>query len=83
LLPLDQPALRQEELRRLVEVLLPPVQLREFAESREADFAASLSGVGRFRINAYQQRGTVAFAIRAIPQAVATVRELNLPPVLE
>ncbi|MEN9818656.1 MAG: twitching mobility protein [Gemmatimonadota bacterium] len=83
LLPLDQPALRQEELRRLVEVLLPPVQLREFAESREADFAASLSGVGRFRINAYQQRGTVAFAIRAIPQAVSTVRELNLPPVLE
>lgn len=83
LAPLDHPSLRQEDLRRLVEQLLPPAQLREFAESREADFAATVPGVGRFRVNAYQQKGTVAFAIRAIPPAAVTLRELNLPPVLE
>src|SRR5207244_9830345 len=39
--------------------------------------------VGRFRTNVYQQRGTVAFAFRAIPYEVKTIRDLNLPPVLE
>ena len=40
-------------------------------------------GVGRFRTNIYQQRGTLAFAFRAIPYEVKTVRELYLPEVLE
>ena len=83
LVPLDHPPLRQEELRRLVEVLLPPDQVREFAESREADCATSITGVGRFRVNAYQQKGTIAFALRAIPQAMASLGQLDLPPVLE
>jgi twitching motility protein PilT len=40
-------------------------------------------GVGRFRTNIYQQRGTLAFAFRAIPYEVKTIGELHLPPVLE
>src|SRR5256885_11125392 len=36
-------------------------------------------GVGRFRTNVYQQRGTVAFAFRAIPYEVKQIKELNLP----
>src|SRR5256885_16530023 len=40
-------------------------------------------GVGRFRTNVYQQRGTVAFAFRSIPYEVKQIKELNLPPVLE
>jgi twitching motility protein PilT len=40
-------------------------------------------GIGRFRVNAYQQRGTIAFALRTIPHQARTLAELNLPPVLE
>ena len=39
--------------------------------------------MGRFRTNIYQQRGTLAFAFRAIPYEVKTIRELHLPAVLE
>jgi twitching motility protein PilT len=77
------PALRPEELRTLAEHLLPPAQLREFVEMREADFAINVPGIGRFRVNVYQQKGTVAFAMRSILHAAASIRELNLPPVLE
>lgn len=50
---------------------------------READFAINVPGIGRFRVNVYQQKGTVAFALRAIAHAAASIRDLNLPPVLE
>jgi twitching motility protein PilT len=83
LVPLDAPPLRPEELRTLAEQLLPPAQLREFVEVREADFAINVPGIGRFRVNVYQQKGTVAFALRAIAHAAENLRDLNLPPVLE
>jgi twitching motility protein PilT len=81
--PLELPVLRPEELRALAEQLLPPAQLREFVEVREADFAINVPGIGRFRVNVYQQKGTVAFALRSIAHAAANIRDLNLPPVLE
>ncbi|MEN9508580.1 MAG: twitching mobility protein [Gemmatimonadota bacterium] len=81
--PLELPALRPEELRDLAEQLLPPAQLREFIEAREADFAINVPAVGRFRVNVYQQKGTVAFALRAIAHAAVSLQDLNLPPVLE
>jgi twitching motility protein PilT len=83
LVSLDMPPMRPEELRSLAEQLLPPAQLREFVDVREADFAINVPGIGRFRVNVYQQKGTVAFALRAIAHAASTIRDLNLPPVLE
>ena len=83
LVPLNMPPMRPEELRTLAEQLLPPAQLREFVEMREADFAINVPGIGRFRVNVYQQKGTVCFAMRAIAHAAQSIRELNLPPVLE
>ncbi len=62
---------------------MTPRQVKEFAEKKEADFAIGVPGVGRFRTNIYQQRGTLAFAFRAIPYEVKNVRELALPAVLE
>jgi twitching motility protein PilT len=75
--------LKPEELKSLAEQIMTPRQVKEFAEHKEADFAIGVPGVGRFRTNVYQQRGTVAFAFRAIPYEVKTLAELNLPPVLE
>jgi twitching motility protein PilT len=75
--------LKPEDLKLLAEQIMTPRQVKEFAERKEADFAIGVPGVGRFRTNIYQQRGTLAFAFRAIPYEVKTIRELYLPPVLE
>src|SRR2546426_1152611 len=83
LVPLDSSPLKPEELKSLAEQIMTPRQVKEFAEHKEADFAIGVPGVGRFRTNVYQQRGTVAFAFRAIPYEVKTIRDLNLPQVLE
>ena len=75
--------IRPEELKHLAEQIMTPRQVKEFAEKKEADFAIGVPGVGRFRTNIYQQRGTLAFAFRAIPYEVRTLRELMVPEVLE
>src|SRR4026207_371227 len=80
---LEMSALKPEDLKLLAEQVMTPRQVKEFAEKKEADFAIGVPGVGRFRTNIYQQRGTLAFAFRAIPYEVKTIRELNLPAVLE
>ena len=83
LVALETQPLKPEELKSLAEQIMTPRQVKEFAEHKEADFAIGVPGVGRFRTNVYQQRGTVAFAFRAIPYEVKTIKELNLPAVLE
>src|SRR5690606_94675 len=83
LIALDTAALKPEDLKLLAEQIMTPRQVKEFAERKEADFAIGVPGVGRFRTNIYQQRGTLAFAFRAIPYEVKTIQELRLPPVLE
>jgi len=80
---LNTAPLKPEELKSLAEQIMTPRQVKEFAEHKEADFAIGVPGVGRFRTNVYQQRGTVAFAFRSIPYEVKQIKELNLPPVLE
>jgi twitching motility protein PilT len=83
LVALETAPLKPEELKSLAEQIMTPRQVKEFAEHKEADFAIGVPGVGRFRTNVYQQRGTVAFAFRAIPYEVKTIKDLSLPPVLE
>jgi twitching motility protein PilT len=83
LFQLEQTALKPEELKALAEQIMTPRQVKEFAEHKEADFAIGVPGIGRFRTNVYQQRGTLAFVFRAIPYDLKTIAELNLPPALE
>jgi twitching motility protein PilT len=83
LLPLDHPALKPEDLKGLAEQLMTPRQVKEFTDNKECDFAIGVPGIGRFRTNVYQQRGSLCFAMRAIPYQARTIKELNLPPVLE
>jgi twitching motility protein PilT len=80
---LELPSLKPEDVRSIGEQILPPKQRREFDAEKEADFAVGVPGVGRFRVNMYQQRGSIAYAFRAIAFQVLTVRELNLPLILE
>jgi twitching motility protein PilT len=81
--PLDHHALRPEDLKLLAEQLMTPRQVKQFAEEKECDFAIGVPGIGRFRVNLYQQRGSLCYAMRAIPYQARTVPELNLPPVIE
>jgi twitching motility protein PilT len=83
LIQLEHQPLKPEELKALAEQLMTPRQVKEFAEHKEADFAIGVPGVGRFRTNVFQQRGTLAFVFRSIPYEVKSIRELNLPAVLE
>jgi twitching motility protein PilT len=80
---LNMQPLRPEDLKTLAEQIMTPRQIKEFAERKEADFAIGVPGVGRFRTNIYQQRGTLAFALRSIPYEVKTIQELHLPEVME
>jgi twitching motility protein PilT len=59
-----------------------PKRLEEFAHDREVDFSFSVAGAARFRINAFHQRGSISLVCRAIPFAIRTVEELNLPDVI-
>jgi twitching motility protein PilT len=83
LVPLDHPALRPEDLKGLAEQLMTPRQVKEFTETKECDFAIGVPGIGRFRCNVYQQRGSLCYAMRAIPYQARTIKELNLPSVME
>ena len=83
LTPLEMPALRPEDLKTLAEQLMTPRQVKEFTDNKECDFAIGVPGIGRFRCNVYQQRGSLCYAMRAIPYQARTLDELNLPKVLE
>jgi twitching motility protein PilT len=54
----------------------------EFHAENEVDFSYAISGLARFRVNAFRQRGTVSVAMRVIPYSVKTVQQLGLPPVI-
>lgn len=82
LVQLDTPPVKPDQLKALAEKIMTPRQVKEFAEMKEADFAIGVPGVGRFRTNVFQQRGTLCFVLRAIPYQVHTTEELHLPPVL-
>jgi twitching motility protein PilT len=66
----------------LRELLKDEVKLEEFAQEHEVDFSFELAGVARFRINAFQQRGVISMACRAIPHRISTIEELALPQVV-
>ena len=81
--PLELSPMRPEDLKALAEQLMTVRQVKQFAEEKECDFAVGVPGIGRFRVNVYQQRGSLCFAMRAIPYQARTIEELNLPMVLK
>jgi twitching motility protein PilT len=63
-------------------MLTDTTKLRELADEHEVDFSYSISGVARFRVNAFRQRGALSLVCRAIPHTIRTVADLALPPVV-
>ena len=66
----------------LREMLRDPNKLEEFGTEYEVDFSYALEGLGRFRVNAFRQKGFISLVLRAIPVDIKSVEELNLPSVI-
>ncbi len=79
LMPVDNHVLTPEETKALVYSLLNDVQKEKFERDLELDVAFGLKGLGRFRVNVFQQRGTIATSIRLIPYNVWTFEQCGLP----
>jgi twitching motility protein PilT len=84
LVPLDEGAapLRPRDTEGVLQNLLSPHLLAEFERCKELDFAHGVRGLGRFRVNAYRQRGTIALVLRAVSGTVHTIDELGLPDIV-
>jgi len=80
---LNAPRLTQEDTLDMAFSMMSNRQKQRFKEVSEADIAYGVSGLGRFRANIFQQRGTVGMVLRVIPDKVRTITELGLPPVIE
>ncbi|HEX3558639.1 MAG TPA: type IV pilus twitching motility protein PilT [Pyrinomonadaceae bacterium] len=79
----NTPRLTQEDTLDMAFSVMSNRQKQRFKEVNEADIAYGVSGLGRFRANIFQQRGTVGMVLRVIPDKVRTITELGLPPVIE
>ncbi|MCL2689726.1 MAG: type IV pilus twitching motility protein PilT [Chitinispirillia bacterium] len=77
-----QTAITMENLDAMLKTIMTKDQYDKFLNSSENDFAASVPGVGRFRINAFKQRGTPSMAIRSIKFGVPHFTDLALPGVI-
>jgi twitching motility protein PilT len=75
----DEPPLDPADTERAFATIADEKSQAEFADQGEADFAFAIKDVGRFRINAFRQRGSVSIACRAIPFDIRSAAELGLP----
>lgn len=83
LLPLrDVRRLTPDSLARIAQSTMTALQREQFKENLEVDFAYSVPGVGRFRVNAFHQRGVVGMVFRVIPFRVQSIEQLLLPRVV-
>jgi twitching motility protein PilT len=78
----DEPAFTADDTKRIAEAMMTETVLETFRTKHEADYAYSVPGTGRFRVNAYYQRSSTALAIRRVRAHPATAQELGLPPVV-
>ncbi|MFN8077182.1 MAG: PilT/PilU family type 4a pilus ATPase [Kineosporiaceae bacterium] len=79
---LQAPTLTPEDTERFVDEVLREDLREEFARTHEADFAYSLPGVGRFRVNAFRARGTCGLVFRRVSIGAIPLEDLGLPPVI-
>src|SRR5271155_5264987 len=79
----EVPRITPEEMLSMAFSMMTNRQKQKFKETAELDMAYGVAGLGRFRVNVFQQRGNVGMVIRVIPTKVKTVDELMLPKVCE
>ena len=84
LIPLeDKSKITQEDAISLSFSVMNQAQKEKFKQRSEIDMAYSAPGMGRFRLNVFQQRGTVGMVFRVVPTKILSIEQLQLPPVIE
>src|SRR5881397_2092795 len=78
----EEKRLDHEDVVAMSAAVMSTGQRQKFKDAQEVDLAYSVAGLGRFRCNVFQQRGTVGLVLRVIPMQIRTVEELMLPAVL-
>ncbi len=76
-------ALEHGDTERILHAMLTDTKTAEFEEKGEVDFSFTIAGVGRFRGNAFRQRGDVSVVMRHVKGEIPTIEQLRLPPVLK
>lgn len=75
-------ALNEEAVEALVFAVLDEDQKHILLKDKEFDFSFAFGDLGRFRVNAFHERGNIAAALRLIPNEILTIDQLGLPPVI-
>ena len=84
LVPLkDARRLPPEEVARMALGIMNEYQREKFKQTNEVDLAYGVPGLGRFRVNVFQQRGSIGVVLRVIPFRIQTIEQLMMPKVLE
>ncbi len=83
LTPVAKGSLTPTTSKQIVYGIMDKDQIEEFEATRECNFAISRSGIGRFRVNVFQQRNQVGMVLRKIETLIPSFDDLNLPPILE
>jgi twitching motility protein PilT len=79
----DQPRITAEEMLNMAFSIMSSRQKQKFKENNELDMAYGVAGLGRFRVNVFQQRGNVGVVLRVIPTKIRALDELYLPKIVE
>jgi twitching motility protein PilT len=79
----EEKRLERSDTEAIAQGLLGPEHVKRFQENQDVDLAYSIDGLGRFRCNVFQQRGSVGLVLRVIPTRIKNIDELGLPPVLK
>ena len=83
LIELDGKKLESEDIRQLTYSLLTEEQRRSFEQTQELDCSFGLEGVARFRVNVFQQQGSVGVVIRMLPHQIPTLESLGVPEIVK
>jgi len=84
LVPLtDQTRISAEDMLNMAFSMMSNRQKQKFKEAAELDMAYGVAGLGRFRVNVFQQRGNVGVVLRVIPTKIRALDELYLPKIIE
>lgn len=75
-------ALSEENVEALIFSILDDEQKQILLKDKEYDFSFSFGDLGRFRVNAFHERGNLAAAFRLIPTQIPSIEQLGLPPVI-
>ncbi|OFW21130.1 MAG: type IV pili twitching motility protein PilT [Acidobacteria bacterium RIFCSPLOWO2_02_FULL_65_29] len=79
----EEKRLDHEDVVAMSAAIMSVSQRQRFKDAQEVDLAYSVAGLGRFRVNVFQQRGTIGLVLRVIPMQIRTIDELQLPQVLK